>query len=98
MFPCGLSTKPVKANKRGIQFATCDIWFHTRCLHMCSEVYNGLANSSAVWICRSCGMCNDRLINVGNLWLHQGPFGHGNQQENAILKFSLVDMVSKGTF
>ena len=48
-FSCGLCAKPVRVNQKSIQCNMCNIWFHTCCLHMCN-MYNSLANSSAVWI------------------------------------------------
>ena len=41
--PCGCCTKPVKANQRGVQCDICDIWYHTRCMQMSSDTYEGLA-------------------------------------------------------
>ena len=42
-----------------------------------------------------CG-CDDRSM-LASLWLHPGPSGHARQRQNAILKFSLVYMVSEET-
>ena len=56
--PCGSCTKPVKTNQRGVQCDICDIWYHTRCMLMSPEMYEGLPNPSAVWICSSCGVPN----------------------------------------
>lgn len=38
-YPCGNCAKPVKANQRGIQCDSCNLWYHIRCMQMCSEVY-----------------------------------------------------------
>ena len=40
--------------------------------------------------------CDDRSM-LASLWLHPGPSGHAKQRQNAILKFSLVYMVSEET-
>lgn len=56
--PCGSCTKPVKPNQRGVQCDICDIWYHTRCMLMSPDRYEGLATLSAVWICSSCGVPN----------------------------------------
>ena len=40
--------------------------------------------------------CDDRSM-LASLWLHPGPSGHKKQRQNAILKFSLVYMVSEET-
>ncbi len=50
-YPCGSCTKPVKPNRRGVQCDICDIWYQTCCMLMSPELYEGLANPSAVWIC-----------------------------------------------
>ena len=56
-YPCGICEKPVKSNQKGVQCDSCDLWYHLRCLSMCSEDYEGLANAS-VWICSSCDYPN----------------------------------------
>lgn len=48
--PCGCCIKPVKANQRGVQCDICDIWYHTRCMLMNPDMYEGLATPS----CSSC--------------------------------------------
>ncbi|XP_048588419.1 uncharacterized protein LOC125572237 [Nematostella vectensis] len=57
-FPCGICSKPVRINQRGIQCDFCDIWSHIRCLNMNTIIYDALANSSCVWECCACGMPN----------------------------------------
>ena len=57
-FPCGLCTKPVKVNQRGIQCDYCDFWFHVKCLNMDPIIYEALANSSCIWECDQCGFPN----------------------------------------
>ena len=33
-YPCGICSKPVKINQRGIQCDFCDKWHHIRCMNM----------------------------------------------------------------
>ena len=47
-YPCGNCGKLVKANQRGIQCDSCNLWYHIHCMQMCSEVYQGLEHSSSV--------------------------------------------------
>ena len=65
--PCGSCTKPVKINKRGVQCDICDIWYRTRFMLISTEMYEGLANPSAVWICSSCGVCVSYLTSLSDL-------------------------------
>lgn len=36
-FPCGVCSKPVKSNQKGIQCETCDKWYHTKCHKPCHK-------------------------------------------------------------
>ena len=56
-FPCGICEKPVKYNQKSVQCDGCDLWYHARCLSLCSVDYEGLA-SATVWICSSCNHPN----------------------------------------
>ena len=38
-FPCGICEKPVKSNKKGVQCDCCNLWYHARCLSLCSADY-----------------------------------------------------------
>lgn len=64
-FPCGICSKPVKINQRGICCDSCDRWYHTRCCLIGDHMYDILANSSCLWICCDCGLPNfsDLLFN-----------------------------------
>ena len=55
-YPCETCNKPVKRNQKGIQCDHCDLWYHTKCCSIGDEIYNIFANSSCVWLCRSCGL------------------------------------------
>ena len=57
-YPCGMCSKAVTRNQRGIQCVGCDVWFHTKCMQMSSQVYEALANSSCTWVCSNCGLPN----------------------------------------
>ena len=58
-FPCGICTKPVKTNQKGIQCNECNSWFHSKCCNISSAMYNILAYSSCIWICPNvaCRIC-----------------------------------------
>ena len=47
--------------------------------------------------CNLSWTCDDRS-RLASLRLHPGPWGHGGKRQNAILKFSLVYMVSEETW
>ena len=55
-FPCGLCSKPVERNQRGIQCDNGDRWFHTRCCTIAigDQTYETLGTSSCIWICCDC--------------------------------------------
>lgn len=57
-YPCGMCSKAVGRNQRGIQCDGCDVWFHTKCMQMSSRVYKALANSLCTWVCSNCGLPN----------------------------------------
>lgn len=84
MFPCGLYVRPVRVNKKGIQYDMCDISFHTRYLNMCSDLFNALANSSTVWICTDFGTSNfsSSLLHSESSVEHPNPFSILKQSEN----------------
>ena len=57
-FPCGIYTKPVKINQKGIQQDECHSWFHSKCCCISPTTYDILAHSSCTWICPQCGLPN----------------------------------------
>ena len=57
-FPCGICTKPVKINQKGIQCDECNSWFHSKCCDISPTMYDILAFSSCTWICPQCGLPN----------------------------------------
>ena len=44
--------KAVKSSQCGVACDTCNIWYHTTCMHMSSTTYESLDNIS--WHCASC--------------------------------------------
>ena len=57
-FPCGICTKPVKTNQKGIHCDECNSWFHSKCCDISPAMYNFLAYSSCSWICPQRGLPN----------------------------------------
>ena len=57
-FPCQVCQKAVKWDPKrpGIACDNCSLWYHKDCLGMNSRVFEALANTSASWICCSCGI------------------------------------------
>ena len=53
--PCGLCSKPVKRNQKGIECEDCFEWFHTNCIFMSTQSYQTFAdNTKLVWMCNRC--------------------------------------------
>ena len=53
--PCGLCSKPVKRNQKGIECEDCFEWFHTDCIFMSTKSYQNFAdNTKLVWMCNGC--------------------------------------------
>ena len=53
--PCGLCSKPVKRNQKGIECEDCFEWFHTNCIFMSTQSYQNFAdNTKLVWMCNRC--------------------------------------------
>ena len=65
--PCGLCSKPVKRNQRGIQCDNWDRWFHTRCCIIGDQTYETLGTSSCVWICCDCNTANYSSVPCNSL-------------------------------
>ena len=57
-YPCGICSKSVKSNQRGIQCDSCDIWHHAKCMDISIPSYESLANSSCLWLCPKCDAPN----------------------------------------
>ena len=51
-FPCGICHKAVKSSQCGVACDTCNIWYHTICMHMSLTTYESFDNIS--WHCASC--------------------------------------------
>ena len=52
--PCGICSRPVKCNQKGIQCDCCYYWLHTKCLKMRDDEYMALAQSDESWCCPAC--------------------------------------------
>ena len=52
--PCGICSRPVKCNQKGIQCECCYYWLHTKCLKMPADEYLSLAQSDEPWCCSTC--------------------------------------------
>ena len=52
--PCGICSRPVKRNQKGIQCECCYYWLHTKCLKMPADEYSSLAQSDEPWCCSTC--------------------------------------------
>ena len=57
-FLCGFCHKQERRNQRAVCCDSCDLWYHTKCIRMPLEVYNGLNNLFTSWICSRCGSSN----------------------------------------
>ena len=53
-YPCGLCSKPIKANQAGIMCDNCSCWYHTRCIDMETTEYERLSNLAQSWCCDNC--------------------------------------------
>ncbi|XP_035688766.1 uncharacterized protein LOC118424326 [Branchiostoma floridae] len=52
--PCGMCSKSVRNNQKGICCDLCDKWFHIKCIDMDHQSYCNLANSHEYWYCNQC--------------------------------------------
>ena len=56
-FPCGECQKSVRSNQDAILCATCDQWFHVRCIGMVKQVFKYyLENYHLDWECAFCSL------------------------------------------
>ena len=53
-YPCGICSKPVKCNQKGISCETCDTWYHAKCSNIPDTEYLALSNSPDPWCCNDC--------------------------------------------
>ena len=77
-FPCGVCSRAVKLNQKGIQCDACDVWFHTKCDRLPDSEYMRLTNTEDPWYCSTCSLpplsdsffdtpdLNDSLNDTGN--------------------------------
>ena len=53
-YPCGICSKPVKCNQKGISCETCDTWYHAKCSNIPDTEYLALSNNPDPWCCNDC--------------------------------------------
>ena len=54
--PCGVCTKSVRSNQKGIFCDGCNKWFHLKCISMDLKSYSDLGSSNEQWFCDiNCG-------------------------------------------
>ena len=53
-YPCQICHKAVTMKQQGVACDDCNLWYHAKCMHMTTTVYNCLNNVS--WHCVACGM------------------------------------------
>lgn len=65
-FPCGLCSKSVRKNQRGIQCEDCLYWHHIKCINMPTPEYDRLSNSYESWFCNLCSFprFNDSFFEI----------------------------------
>ena len=81
-FQCGVCSRAVKLNRKGIQCDACDVWFHTKCDRLPDSEYMRLINTDSEdpWYCSTCSLpplsdsffyntpdLNDSFNDTGNL-------------------------------
>ena len=47
--PCGVCTKPVRSNEKGIWCDSYDFWLHAKCISLSTEEYDRLSESEEPW-------------------------------------------------
>jgi hypothetical protein len=57
-FPCGVCSKAVRKNQRGILCEDCIQWFHIKCIDLPVSEYNKLPTSLDSWYCNPCTLPN----------------------------------------
>ena len=65
-YPCTVCSNPVKANQKGIQCDTCDLWSHATCGNVGEETYLNLAIEGD-WHCPSCIRSQLPFHNISNI-------------------------------
>ena len=69
-YPCGMCSRPVANNHRGLECDECESWVHIRCGDVTAKNYEMLLlQQSFTWICPKCALPNfsDSFFNESNL-------------------------------
>ena len=86
-YPCGVCSKAVKCDQRGVQCDYCDIWYHVDCMQMKTKIYEALANSSRIWGCVDCGFPNLDVVSVTNHFWPLHSHSISNSSSNSTVEF-----------
>ena len=81
--PCGICSKPVKKNQKGIACDNCNTWFHvvTRCIELTNdEYYIFQTDSSKIWVCPKCSPNVDIETNP----IHANPRDTSSYEDNPL--------------
>ena len=62
IFPCGKCHSPVTYDHKGLQYETCDKWYHAPYQRVGDLQYDYVSNSSCSWHCTKCNSANYSLI------------------------------------
>ena len=58
-YPCGMCSRPVASNHRGLECDECGYWVHIRCGSVTSKDYDALLEKGEfTWICPGCALPN----------------------------------------
>lgn len=59
-YPCGVCNKAVRwsRTRKAVACDNCDTWYHTDCMGMSPETYDGLNRSDITWFCAKCDTPN----------------------------------------
>ena len=53
-YPCGVCSKPVRSDQKGVQCDLCSTWLHARCIGLSLQDYFELQSSDDAWSCSRC--------------------------------------------
>ena len=53
-YPCGVCSRAVRSNQKGIFCEVCLQWLHTKCINLSNANYDRLSSSDEGWCCSRC--------------------------------------------